>query len=44
MNIRNKEKHKEDMMRILIGGSPYAQWKIGDVDKVLAGNLPKISQ
>lgn len=30
------------MFRFLIGGSPIAKWKIGDVDRILDGNLPKI--
>lgn len=43
MNLKDKAKFKEDMMRFTIGGSPYAQWKIGDVDRLLDGNLPKIN-
>lgn len=30
------------MMRIIIGGSPIANWKIGDIDRILNGNLPKV--
>jgi|LakMenEpi03Aug12_release.lakeMendotaPanAssembly.Ray.scaffolds.fasta_scaffold5885186_1 hypothetical protein len=42
LNIRNKNKHRVEMMRLIIGGSPISKWKIGDVDRVLTGNLPKI--
>lgn len=26
----------------MIGGSPSSDWKIGDFDRILKGNLPKI--
>jgi hypothetical protein len=42
LNITNKNRHRVEMMRLIIGGSPISKWKIGDVDRVLIGNLPKI--
>jgi hypothetical protein len=40
--IFNREKHRLNVMKIMIGGSPSSDWKIGDIDRILKGNLPKI--
>jgi hypothetical protein len=40
--IFNREKHRINVMKIMIGGSPSSDWKIGDFDRILKGNLPKI--
>lgn len=41
INIRDKNKHREHMMRSMIGGFGEPHWSIGDVDFLLDGNLPK---
>ena len=40
INIRNQQKHKEHMMKSMIGGFSEPHWAIGDVDNILKGNLP----